>query len=120
MVGQGHPGSPDALGSELVELLWQARERLFRSAQFSKTPVDGLDDRWYQDRASALDLVGISTVRNQTIRRVEALPERAFEEPQFYPWLGEDPLWKWIATDSFEHESEHEQQVRTWRIDKGV
>jgi len=110
--------------AELVKLLWQAgQSRTPSSAQFSKTPVDELNERWYREsKQRPLDLVleDFHGVRNQTIRRVEVLPERAFEDSQYYPWLGENPLWDWIATDSFEHESEHEEQVRAWRILKGV
>lgn len=110
--------------AELVKLLWQAgQKRTPTSAHFAQIPVDEQNERWYREsRQRPLDLVleDFHGVRNQTIRRVEALPERAFDDPQFYPWLGENPLWKWIAEDSFTHEAEHEAQVRAWRAGKGA
>jgi hypothetical protein len=108
--------------AELVKLLWQTREkRTPTTAHFSKSSVDELNERWYREsigRPLSLALEDFHGVRNQTIRRVEALPEQAFEDAQYYPWLGGSPLWKWIAEDSFAHESEHEAQVRAWRTEK--
>jgi len=110
--------------AELVKLLWQTGDkRTPSSALFSKTPVDELNERWYREsrqRPLQVVLEDFHGVRNQTIRRIEELPERALEDPQFYPWLGGNPLWKWIAEESFAHESEHEAQIRAWRDKKGV
>ncbi|HLE13904.1 MAG TPA: ClbS/DfsB family four-helix bundle protein [Anaerolineales bacterium] len=108
--------------AELVKLLWQARnKRTPTSAHFSPSPVDELNERWYReshDRPLQAVLEDFHGVRNQTIRRVEQLPEQAFEDLKFYSWLGDQALWKWIAEDSFAHETEHEEQVRIWRSRK--
>ena len=109
--------------AELVKLLWQAKQGSKpTSAHFSKLSVDELNDRWYQEsRTRALKLVldDFHGVRNQTIRRIEDLTERALTDLSYYPWLGGQPLTDWIAGDSFEHEAEHEAQIRDWRTEKG-
>jgi hypothetical protein len=54
------------------------------------------------------------------MRRVEELPEKAFNDLHYYRWLDNQPLWEWIAGDSFDHEAEHEAQIRAWRAERGV
>jgi hypothetical protein len=110
--------------AELVKLLWQARnQRTPTTVHFSRQEVDTINELWYhqfRQRWLGLVLDDFHGVRNQTVRRVEELPEQAFADLEYYPWLGGQPLWKWIAEDSFSHESEHEAQVRAWRAAKGV
>lgn len=105
--------------AELVKLLWQASQRQKpTSAHFSTLSVDEQNDRWYREsRSRPLDLVleDFHGVRTQTIRRVEEFPEEHLTDPKHYPWSADRPLWDWIAGDSFEHEAEHEAQIRAWR-----
>ena len=108
--------------AELVKLLWQAIQEVApSSAHFSQESVDELNARWYaESRSRPLksvlnDFLG---VRIQTIRRVEALTETTLTDPSCFPWLAGEPLWKWIADDSFKHEAEHEAQIRTWKTNK--
>jgi len=109
--------------AELVKLLWQAKQGVTpSSALVSQEPVDDLNARWHEESRSRplkpilKDFLG---VRNQTIRRVDALTETTLTDPSYFPWLDGEPLWKWIAGDSFEHEAEHEAQIRAWKTNKG-
>ncbi|MCX6026980.1 MAG: ClbS/DfsB family four-helix bundle protein, partial [Chloroflexi bacterium] len=61
-----------------------------------------------------------AAVREQTLRRVRALTQADFERPEKLAWLEGAPLAQWIASDTFEHEAEHLQQIREWRSRRGV
>jgi hypothetical protein len=104
--------------AELVKLLWQAKQGVKPTTiHFDPSSVDEINARWFKDSQSRPfkiardDFLG---VRKQTIRRVEALSNEELTDPQYYPWQSGQPLWKWIANDSFEHEAEHEAQIRDW------
>lgn len=105
--------------AELVKLLWQAGQGVKPSTvHFTSPSVDDINARWYaesRDRPLSLALQDFHAVRVQTIRRVNELPEEALVDPGYFPWAESQPLWKWIAGDSFEHEAEHEAQIRSWR-----
>jgi hypothetical protein len=110
--------------AELVKLLWQARNNVKPTTiHFDLPPVDEINAKWYlESRESALHMVwsDFHGVRAQTVRRVKKFSSVELNDPQQYPWLDSNPLWQWIATDSFEHESEHEAQIRTWRRKGGI
>jgi uncharacterized protein (TIGR03083 family) len=110
--------------AELVKLLWQAgRDQKPTTIHFARVDVDETNARWFREsRSRPLERVleDFHGVRAQTQRRVDDLPEEAFEDPAFYPWLEGEPLWKWVAGDSFNHEAEHAGQIRTWRASQGI
>jgi hypothetical protein len=110
--------------AELVKLLWQASQgQVPSSAHFSRVSVDTLNGKWYAEmRARGLDLIleDFHTVRTQTTRRLEDFSDQELSDPNRYRWLGKKPLWAWIAADSFEHESEHAQQVKAWKVRKKI
>ena len=108
--------------AELVKLLWQANQGITPTTiHFDPSSVDETNAQWYKDSQSRPfkiardDFLG---VRKQTIRRVEALSNEELTDPHYYPWLKAQPLWKWIANESFEHEAEHEAEIRDWRKKK--
>jgi hypothetical protein len=105
--------------AELVKLLWQAKQGKSPStAHFSNVAVDEMNERWFQEsrpRSLEVALEDFHGVRNQTIRRVEDFNDKELTDPKRYPWLKDTPLWQWIAGDTFEHEAEHTDQIRTWR-----
>jgi hypothetical protein len=105
--------------AELIKLLWQVKQSIRpTSAHFSATEVDDLNASWHEEtRSRPLDRVmaDFESVRKQTIRRVEAFNDEDLNSPKRFPWLGEQPLWEWIANDSFEHEEEHKAQIEEWR-----
>jgi uncharacterized protein (TIGR03083 family) len=110
--------------AELVKLLWQAgKGQKPTTIHFAGYNVDETNTRWFRESKNReLDRVleDFHGVRNQTLRRVDELPGKAFEDPEFYPWLAGEPLWRWIAGDSFEHETEHAEQIRVWRETAGL
>lgn len=110
--------------AELVKLLWQAKqEQTPTTVHFSPESVNEVNERWFlQSKSRPVDVVwdDFTTVREQTIRRVEAFGEQELNNPQYYPWLDGTPLWKWVATDSYEHEVEHLEDIRSWQTSKGI
>jgi len=109
--------------AELVKLLWQAAQGVKpTTVHFSRVEVDETNQRWFEESRSrplALALQDFHSVRKQTIRRVKDLPEKSFSDPDYFPWLDGHPLWEWIAGDSFEHESEHVEDILRWRESRG-
>lgn len=105
--------------AEIVKLTWQSKSgQKPTTVHFSQETVDEINARWYQQsKHRALDAVmeDFMGVRKQTIRQVKEIPEQALTNPDQYFWLEGRPLWKWIAEDSFEHEAEHADQIKTWR-----
>jgi hypothetical protein len=105
--------------AELVKLLWQVRQGLIpTTAHFSGEDVDVINARWLEeDRSRPLDriLSDFHGVRNQTIRRVESFSDDQLNDGKRYPWLKGRALWEWIASDSFEHEQEHINQIQQIR-----
>ena len=105
--------------AELVKLLWQVRQGLLpTTAHFSGEDVNVINARWLEeDRSRPLDriLSDFHGVRNQTIRRVESFSDDQLKDEKRYPWLKGRALWEWIASDSFEHEQEHINQIQQIR-----
>lgn len=105
--------------AELVKLLFQARQgKKPTSIHFTQLDVDQTNQEWYEesrDRPLRLALEDFHAVRNQTILRVETFSERDLKDPARYKWADHRPLAEWIASDSFEHEAEHCEQILTWR-----
>ncbi len=110
--------------AELVKLLWQVRQGSKpTSAQLLNTPVDALNEKWFQENQSRpLERVlsDYYAVRKQTIRRLDGFSDQELNDPKRYPWLKNQPLWEWIAEDSFRHESEHRLQIQEWRSKQGI
>jgi uncharacterized protein (TIGR03083 family) len=104
--------------SELVTLL--AFTRLGKrptNVQGLTGDTDTLNAKWYAEyKNRPLDrvLADFDGVRKQTIRQVESLADKELAGSK-YPWLKGEPLWKWIAEDSFGHEAEHTSQILAWR-----
>ena len=106
--------------AELVRLLAhldQGRrptgEALSRRPDFAK-----LNARWHtetKDRPLERVLEDLHGVRRQTLRWVEKLSDDDLTRPRPERWLHDNPVWRWIAEYSFEHEREHTDQIRAWR-----
>ena len=108
--------------AELVRLLFEAQQgQKPTTVHFLGKATDQINQQWYaENRDRPLDraLEDFQAVRRQTIKRVDTLSDEDLTDPQRYPWLEGYPLWKWIAGDTFEHESEHIVQIRKWRAEK--
>jgi hypothetical protein len=110
--------------AELVKLLWQISQgQAPTSAHFSGIGTDMLNEKWLgemRSRPLPTVLEDYHNVRNQTMRRIEDFSDKELAEAKRYRWLGERPLWEWVAEGSFEHENEHALQIKAWRDKKGA
>ena len=105
--------------AELVKLLWQARQgQKPTTLHFSQIDTDAINQQWFENyRSRSLERVidDFEAVRKQTIRRLEAFSDDDLNQAHLFTWQGKQPLWEWIANDSFQHENEHAAQIREWR-----
>jgi hypothetical protein len=105
--------------AELIKLLFQAQQgRKPKTILNSREPADQVNARWYaqhKDRDLEQALKDFETIRDQTIRRVQSFSDKDLTDPNRYKWLNDQPLWKWIAEDTFEHEDEHAGDIRRWK-----
>ncbi len=105
--------------AQIVTLLFQAHAgNKPTTTHFGKESTDALNERWHrQGQARMLNAVmaDFEGVRDQTIRRVEALTEDDLTNPKRYSWLDGRALWQWVAEETFEHEAEHGAEIRAWR-----
>ncbi len=102
--------------AELVTLLVQARNTK-RPAFLDRGDTDELNAKWYNEyKNRALDRVmaDFAAVRKQTIRQVASYSDKELNDPKLYKWLNDEPLWTWIAAETFEHEAEHTEQIKKW------
>lgn len=109
----------NACEAELVKLLWQLKSgRKPTSMLLGDIDIEAQNKQWYeasQSRSLESVMSDFEGVRRQTARRVEAFTDQELNDPKRYPSLGNSPLWKWIAENSFQHESEHRQTILRWR-----
>lgn len=108
---------------EMVTMLWDLRNGKVpnRLAVEGMDDVDRLNAQWHeQDQDRALDLVrgDFRALRTQTLRRVEEFSEEELTDPQAFEGLRGEPLWRWIAVDTYEHEQEHLEAIRQWRASR--
>lgn len=109
---------------ELVTMLWELKngKRPGRFAIEGMDDVDRMNAHWYQeDKERDLKLVrsDFRALRKQTIRRVDEFSEKELSDPQAFDGLRGEPLWRWVAVDTYEHEQEHLAAIRSWRGSRG-
>ncbi len=109
--------------AEMVRLLWQVSQgQTPTTAHFSAAGVDATNARWQAEsltRTLEQALEDFHGVRNQTLLRLEPFDDKDFTTPNRYKFLKNRPLWEWVASDSFEHESEHAEQIQAWLARRG-
>ena len=105
--------------AELVKLLWQiSQEQPPANALVSKVSDDERNAQWFvqsQNRSLERVVQDYQGVRKQTIRRLKEIPDKTLSDARRFPWLKNEPLWKWIAESSFLHEAEHAGAIQNWR-----
>jgi len=111
--------------AELVRLLVHVDQgRRAVGESFVPHPdFDSLNARWHaetQDRPLERVLEDFHGVRRQTLRWVDELSEDDLRRIRREAWLHNQPLARWIAEYSYEHEAEHLQAVRAWRQATGT
>ena len=109
--------------AETIKLLWQiSQETPPTTLHFADISLEETNAEWTaQAETRTLDQVldDFDGVRRQMIRRVDAFKDSDLENPERYPPLRGKPLWKWVASATFEHEAEHLEQIEAWRKTKG-
>ncbi|MFP3854455.1 MAG: ClbS/DfsB family four-helix bundle protein [Anaerolineales bacterium] len=103
----------------LVTMLWKLKQGkpAERTDIQGEQAVDRLNAKWHEedkDRSLDLILADLHGLRKQTIRRLEEFSQEELTEPDQFEGLRGEPLWKWIAVDTFEHEREHLPAIREW------
>ncbi len=110
--------------AELVTMLFELK----RGKEPSRARIEGMDDvdrlnaKWYEeDKDRPLHLVqgDFRGLRKQTIRRLEGFSEEELNDPERYDALRGEPLWRWVAVDTYEHEREHAEFIRSWLEERG-
>lgn len=79
---------------------------------------DAINARWHAEtRDRPLDKVveDLHGVRRQTVRWVTEMAPKDLDRNGPEAWLGNRPVWKWIAEYTFEHEQEHTEHLKAWR-----
>jgi hypothetical protein len=108
--------------AELVTLLWRVEQEQRPVIKFhSAAEIEALNQQWYgEGRERSLELVmeDFKGVRKQTIRRVNALAEGDLTKVGQFPGLKGKSLADKIASYSFEHDLEHIDQIRKWRLEQ--
>lgn len=109
--------------AELVRLLVHVDQRRKPiGPSFVPNPdFDTINARWHaetKDRPLDRVLQDFHGVRRQTRRWVDEMAEEDLLRVRPEPWLHGQPLARWIAEYSYEHEQEHGAAIRQWR--KGV
>jgi hypothetical protein len=82
-----------------------------------------LNARWHaetKDRPLEDVLADFHGVRRQTVRWIQKLSDDDLTRVRPEKWLHGNPLWRWVADYSFEHEREHTDQIRAWRRSENV
>lgn len=104
---------------EAVKLLFQLEQGIPPDrVELVESDIDGLNASWYEsDKGRELSLIlsDLRGLRKQTLRRVSALDDETLTSTNRFPALGDRPLWRWIAVDTFEHEIEHSEILHEWR-----
>jgi len=105
--------------TETIRLLWQARQgEKPTTLHFHSISLEKSNQKIYAEthnRELLRVLSDFSSVRKQTIRRIETFSDGELEDPLIYAWLEGKPLWEWIAQDTFQHEQEHSASIQEWQ-----
>jgi Protein of unknown function (DUF1706) len=105
--------------AELVTTLYYVKlGRKPPAGTVTSESMDQKNARWHaenKDRPLERARTDFAAVRQQTLRRVRALTQAEIDHAEKLTWLEGAPLEKWIASDTYEHEAEHLQQIREWR-----
>jgi hypothetical protein len=103
--------------------------RLLHAAARGETPDLEADDdtetrnasvvaQYYQRSLSAV-LADWHDARQELIEQLAATSDEDLNDPGRYHWTRGVPLWRRIAWDSYEHEQEHIDQIRSWMAQQG-
>jgi uncharacterized protein (TIGR03083 family) len=86
---------------------------------WTDSEVDAQNAKWYKEnknRPLEKILADFHAVRKQMIRQVESLSAEELSAPR--PWINNRTLARLIQVYTFEHETEHCEQILEWRQKK--
>lgn len=102
--------------AELIKLLFQAQQgRVPQTILLGDETDEVINSRWYnahKDRDLEQALKDFDTIRDQTIRRVEAFSDADLTHPRRFRWLEGKPLYQWVLASTTAHEEEHISDIR--------
>ena len=79
--------------------------------------VDRINEQFYQQNRDR-SLEDVRTGFNRSLQRmldmVEARSEEELLSPERFAWLRGTPLWLMVASDTFDHYTEHGARIRAW------
>jgi hypothetical protein len=77
--------------------------------------------RWQPGHGRSPRVVRVDATRTfvRLLELVAALPEEALGARD-YGWTARRPLWRAIASDSYEHYAEHSPSIRVWLADRAA
>ncbi|GAB4521153.1 MAG: hypothetical protein Fur0018_01340 [Anaerolineales bacterium] len=105
--------------AQLITALWQLKGgQKPTTAHFTNRSRDEINAEWYaQSKNRPLDIIwqDFVTVRDQTILRVEEIPERNMNDEKRYAWLQGATLIEWIARYTIGHDEKHLGNLTSWR-----
>jgi hypothetical protein len=104
--------------AELIQVLFNAKHGTTPPFIGQTRDIDAMNAQFHQEsqaRTADQILADYHGVSKQLLRRIEELPEKDFGNPDRFPWLKNEPLERWVAVDSYEHEDEHAAQILSWR-----
>lgn len=104
--------------AELIQVLFNVKQGTTPPHSSQPRDIDAMNAQFHiesQARTADQILADYHGVSKQLLRRIEELQEKDFGSPDRFPWLRNEPLERWVAVDSYEHEDEHAAQILTWR-----
>lgn len=110
--------------AELVAMLFQMqRGGKPTTAQFGKMTTEELNTKWHMEsleRSLAQVQSDLRGVHRQILRRVEEFSDQDLDDEKRYPWLKGMSLGAYIASDTYEHELDHAEEIHEWREKKSL
>lgn len=105
---------------ELATLLWQVTEGRKLDCLLLQEPllVDEINQAWHAadlDRPLALILDDLEAVRRQTVKRLAEMSDDDLERADLAPELRGIALWHRVAANTYEHDEEHLDDLRSRR-----
>lgn len=107
--------------AELIKLMWQLEHGQKPTGSPFSLPqnrVDDLNNQWQAEskgRPLAQAMDDFLSVRNQTLLRLEAFSDKDLFDKKRFGFLSGRSLGDIIANNTYEHEKEHLQLIKSWK-----
>jgi hypothetical protein len=105
--------------AELIQILYQIQQGSApKIPDYSTADFQRLNAQFVlESQSRSLQQIkdDLLAVRKQTLKRIEQIPEKDLSDPRRFPSLGGSSLAQVIEAYTFEHDSEHAEQILSWR-----